>query len=150
MIPFLDVAHRLRGRLKELFADSHAESGLADMEMTVLTAVVEASRAPTVSQIGRSLGHPRQVVQRAANALLDKGLIAAAANPDHKRAPLLSSTEAGAAIKREADQRALLIAESVLGDLSPALVVQATALLEQIRRAVEAHARERKESVSTG
>ncbi|MGB3847509.1 MAG: hypothetical protein WA940_16685, partial [Sphingopyxis sp.] len=60
---FADEVARLRGRMRALYADTRAQSGLPEMELTVLTAVVNAASAPTVAQIGRSLGHPRQVVQ---------------------------------------------------------------------------------------
>jgi DNA-binding MarR family transcriptional regulator len=86
---FADEVARLRGRMRALYADTRAASGIAEMELTVLTAAVNAADAPTVAQIGRSLGHPRQVVQRAANALAERGLVTFADNPDHKRASLI-------------------------------------------------------------
>src|SRR3546814_12463811 len=61
---FRSEVARLRGRMRALYADTRSASGLAEMELTVLTAVVNAAAPPTVAQIGRSLGHPRQVVQR--------------------------------------------------------------------------------------
>ena len=83
---------RLQGRLKGAFTDSRLSTGLGETEMTVLNAVAEAPSPPTVPQIGRALGHPRQVIQRAANALITAGLIATRDNPDHKRAVLLIPT----------------------------------------------------------
>src|SRR6476619_7051571 len=89
LVGLVDEVLRLGGRLKSTFAGARRAAGLGESESMVLNAVVEADRAPTVSQIGRSLGQPRQIVQRAANALVEAGLIATAPNPDHKRAPLL-------------------------------------------------------------
>ena len=40
---FADEVARLRGRMRALYADTRAESGLAEMELTVLTAVVNAA-----------------------------------------------------------------------------------------------------------
>ena len=49
--------------------------------MLVLSAVAGALSPPTVPQIGRSLGHPRQVIQRIADALVARGLIGFEDNP---------------------------------------------------------------------
>src|ERR1043166_1001052 len=102
----VDEMARLHGRLKSLFASSWREAGLGESELLVLTAVVEAERPPTVPQIERSLGQVRQLVQRAANALAERGLIETLPNPDHKRAVLLNPTESGIAVKREIESKA--------------------------------------------
>ena len=112
------------------------------MEATVLAAVVEATRPPTVPQIGRSLGHPRQVIQRAANGLVAAGLIEAAPNPDHKRAGLLIATARGHAVQRQANKRAEAIAAELLGAIDLDTVREATALLNTIRAGLEQHHRE--------
>jgi len=135
----IDALARTQGRLRAAFAPARANSTLSDMEHTVLVAVVEARTAPTVPQIGRSLGHPRQVIQRAANRLIEAGLIAAEPNPDHKRAGLLVPTEAGWAMQSEANRRARLIAAGLMTSLDPAQVQQATELLTAIRTGIERH-----------
>ena len=106
LVGLSDELIRLNGRLKSLFAEARRGAGLGDSEMGVLNAVVEADRAPTVPQIGRSFGQPRQLVQRAANSLMAAGLIEAVPNPDHKRAVLLCATDKGLTLKREVDGRA--------------------------------------------
>lgn len=132
-----DALARTQGRLREAFAPTRAGMGLSAMDHTVLIAVVEAWHPPTVPQIGRSLGHPRQVIQRAANQLIEAGLIAAKPNPDHKRASLLLATEAGRAIQANANRRAQKIAKGLMTKLDPAQVQQATALLSAIRSGLE-------------
>ena len=114
LVRLTDEVVRLQGRFKSIFAGSNGVTGLPSMELTVLTAVVEAASAPTVPQIGRSLGRPRQVIQRATNALIEAGLIEALPNPHHKRAPLLLPTRRGKAVKRKADARALKAANAFL------------------------------------
>jgi alkylation response protein AidB-like acyl-CoA dehydrogenase len=74
LIQFLDEIARTRGRVTSVFAEGRTAIGLSDLEMIVLNAVFGAGSPPTVPQIGRSLGHARQVIQRAANTLVDKGL----------------------------------------------------------------------------
>jgi DNA-binding MarR family transcriptional regulator len=109
--------------------------------MTVLNAVTGSPSPPTVPQIGRALGHPRQVIQRAANSLAEAGLIAALPNPDHKRAVLLLATENGRALKRQADARGQEIAARLLRSVDPALVTTANELLETLRLQLDAHFR---------
>lgn len=138
LVGLIDETTRLNGRLKTLFAASRQSVGLGDSELMVLTAVVEAERAPTVAQIGRSMGQARQLVQRAANTLKDAGMIEMVDNPDHKRAPLLKATDQGVAVKRQADATA----DGIAGQLASAFdreeaIREVTAALRDIRRTLE-------------
>lgn len=144
LVGLVDETIRLNSRLRSVFAAARQESALNDSEQMVLNAVVEAERtgrAPTVAQIGRSMGQARQLVQRAANALRDAGLIEMADNPDHKRAVLLHPTPRGIALKREIDARADAIAEEMTSALDLDDVRAATAALHAIRRQLEARLR---------
>jgi DNA-binding MarR family transcriptional regulator len=145
LVGLVDETIRLNSRLRSVFAAARQHSALNDSEHMVLNAVVEAARtdgrAPTVAQIGRSMGEARQLVQRAANSLRDAGLIEAVDNPDHKRAPLLLPTDAGRAAKREIDVEADAIAALTGEGLDPAEVRAATALLRAIRKQLEARLR---------
>jgi len=141
LVGLSDELIRLNGRLKAMFAGARRPDGVGDSEMTVLNAVVEADRPPTVPQIGRSLGQPRQLIQRAANSLIAAGLIEAVPNPDHKRAVLLRATEQGIAIKREIDARADAIAEEIANGIDPDSVHAASAALRAIRKQLEARLR---------
>jgi DNA-binding MarR family transcriptional regulator len=137
----IDEATRMRGRSASLFAAINAETGLTDIEMTVLNAVAGASTAPTVPRIGRSLGHPRQVIQRAANTLTSMGLVAPEPNPDHKRALLLTLTPQGRAVKRKADTLARRLAEPVIRNLEAAALEAAVRALHDVRVAIDATSR---------
>lgn len=140
---FADEVARLRGRMRALYADTRAASGLPEMELTVLTAVVNAATPPTVAQIGRSLGHPRQVVQRAANRLAELGLVELADNPDHKRASLIIATEVGLALKAADHDRAQAETRAVLARIDGGAFAEAADRLHAIRAAIEAYLRER-------
>lgn len=142
---FADEVARLRGRMRALFAETRAECGLPEMELLVLTAAVNASAPPTVAQIGRSLGHPRQVMQRAANRLAELGLVAFADNPDHKRASLIVATEAGRALKAEDDARAQAVTRAVMARIETSSVADAATRLHAIRTEIEAYLREREQ-----
>ncbi|VWX54239.1 MarR family winged helix-turn-helix transcriptional regulator [Novosphingobium sp. 9U] len=137
-----DEVIRLNGRLKSLFADARRPDGLGDSELTVLNAVVEAERPPTVSQIGRSLGQPRQIVQRAANSLIDAGLIETQPNPDHKRAVLLCPTKLGTDKKRAFDARADALAAAIAGGMDAQQIEAAAAALRVLRKDLEVRLRE--------
>ncbi len=144
-IQLLDALARTHGRTVSAFRDLRLAQGLSDMENVVLSAVVGARVAPTASQIGRSLGHPRQVIQRAADSLAVRGLITAVDNPDHKRARLLEPTEAGRQLKAAADIRGLAIADSLTIGLDADLIARTVAGLNQIRAAIEANMRARED-----
>jgi DNA-binding MarR family transcriptional regulator len=135
-IRFLDEFHRVRGRIAEGMADAYEER-FSDVEGVVLNAVAGAASPPTVPQIGRSLGHARQVIQRAANALIERGLIATVPNPDHKRAHRLVATERGLAIKRQADRRGLELAKRITSGLDQQVIDDACAALHTMREALE-------------
>lgn len=145
LIGLIDGTARLQGRLKGAFADSRLSTNLGETELTVLNAVTEAPSPPTVPQIGRALGHPRQVIQRAANSLTAAGLIEARDNPDHKRAVLLMPTAIGITLKQEANRRADAIAADLLTGVDAKLVAEATRLLEAVRHQIEAHLRTKKD-----
>ena len=139
---FADEVARVRGRMEALFSDTRAETGLSRMEMTVLTAVVNAVRPPTVAKIGRSLGHPRQVVQRAANRLAASGLIIFADNPEHKRASLILPTADGRKVKAADHLRAANVTEAVLARIDEAEFAAAADQLHAIRLEMENFLRE--------
>lgn len=140
-IRLIDALNRLHGRLREAFASVREATGLSDMEHTVLAAVVEARSPPTVPKIGRSLGHPRQVIQRAANGLLAKGLIENAENPDHKRASLLIASGAGHAVQAKANRKAEAISAAILRHIDAAQIIAAIEQIETIRAGIEAGVR---------
>src|SRR5271155_314184 len=141
LVRVIDEVVRLQGRFKSIFAESNGVTGLPSMELTVLTAVVGATSAPTVPQIGRSLGRPRQVIQRAANALIEARLIEAVPNPHHKRAPLLSATRQGKAVKRKADASALRAANAFLRRIDAARCSRLAEDLRELRGEIEAYLR---------
>ncbi|GAA0762150.1 MarR family winged helix-turn-helix transcriptional regulator [Erythrobacter ramosus] len=127
-----------------MFEAAREGSGLSNMEHIVLAAVAEARTPPTVSQIGRSLGHPRQVIQRATNSLIAKGLIASSENPDHRRASLLDATDAGRSIQAEANRRAAEVSARLMQQLDEAQLRAVIAQLEGVRAAIDAGARKAK------
>jgi DNA-binding MarR family transcriptional regulator len=138
--PFIRLINevlRVHGRTRAVFCGVESETGLPVMELSVLASVAEARTPPTVSELGRSLGHPRQVIQRAANELVAAGLLKAEDNPRHKRAKVLWTTAAGDQLKRKADARAELIAREVMAALAPESFEEAAKQLREVRMAMD-------------
>jgi DNA-binding MarR family transcriptional regulator len=102
------------GRLKSVFAEAVADTGLRSMPYQAFTLIADAASPPTVPELGRMLGHPRQVMQRAVNELIAAGLIEAAPNPHHKRMRLLRLTPAGERFKQASDVRVIGTAKALL------------------------------------
>ena len=90
----LDV-FKLSGLLVSEGDQLTSELGLTSARWKVLGAVALADEPLTVSQIARSMGQSRQSVQRIANRLIDKKILAYKDNPAHKRARLLKLTKKG-------------------------------------------------------
>jgi DNA-binding MarR family transcriptional regulator len=133
-----DEVLRLHGRLLAANSDLGASEGLTGAQVLVLTAVVNDGRPPTVPQIGRSLGHTRQSVQRIADALTARGLLAGKENPDHKRAPLLMPTEAGRAAHRRIHVRGQAWIARVTEGIEPDGIASAAGILRALRARMEA------------
>jgi DNA-binding MarR family transcriptional regulator len=136
-IALINEILRVNGRIRAVFEGVERETGLSTMQLSVLASVAEAREPLTVSEVGRSLGHQRQVIQRATNELVDEGLLCMVPNPRHKRAPLITTTPAGEALKARADERAERIAQAVLEHLDPKVCDVGAARLRLVRGAMD-------------
>jgi DNA-binding MarR family transcriptional regulator len=132
-----DEVLRTHGRLLSATAGFGTADGLTGAQLLVLTTVVRAARPPTVPQIGRSLGHSRQAVQRLADALVERGLIETADNPDHKRARLLMATQEGLAAYERSNRLSRSWAERVTDGMDPGELAAAVDTLRKIRQRLE-------------
>ena len=137
----MDELARIRGRIGTAFSAARKGEKLTEVEWVVFNAVAGAALPPTVPQIGRSLGHARQVVQRAATRLVDRGLAAWIDNPDHKRAQRLVTTVEGQALKARADAEGLRTAAALVEGLDPALIDSTARSVRSIREHLEAKIR---------
>jgi len=117
LVAILGEANRVAGRCLQLFSRVREDCGLTGIEVLTLIGIAHATTPPTVTQIGRSLGHPRQVIQRAVRVLEDEGLVQALPNPGHKRAALLIATDKGRALGQAIDAQAA----DVIADIADGL-----------------------------
>ena len=113
----LGEANRIAGRCLLMFSRVREDCGLTGIEVLTLIGIAHAATPPTVPQIGRSLGHPRQVIQRAVRVLEDEGLVQPLPNPGHKRAALLVATERGRALGRAIDGQSAQVIAGLADDL---------------------------------
>jgi DNA-binding MarR family transcriptional regulator len=84
---------RLNARLQEIAQRLAAHGGLTAAWWQVLGGVLDQPR--TVADVARAMGMSRQGVQRVADLLVDHELAEYRPNPAHRRAKLLSCTDAG-------------------------------------------------------
>jgi DNA-binding MarR family transcriptional regulator len=127
----------VHGRLVTIFSTIKDSVGLTGTEALTLFAVINSGKPVTVPQIGRSLGHARQVIQRAANVLVARGLLKTQDNPSHKRAAFLIATDAGREVKLGFDAAGRAVAETLAGGMDLATVKATRKGLRQLRRSVE-------------
>jgi len=144
MIQLIDEVMRGHGRfvaLSDTFSDPGDPTGLM---RTVLTSVIESAVPPTVPQIGRSLGYPRQTIQRQADALVADGLLEWIGNPDHKKAHRLVASEAGRRTHARAKAKSEAWADRFakrLGQEDIKRLADVVEALRKVRREVEADLR---------
>jgi DNA-binding MarR family transcriptional regulator len=117
LVAILGEATRVAGRCVQIFSRVRHDCDLSGIEVLTLIAITHAATPPTVPQIGRSLGHPRQVIQRAVRVLEVRGLVQPLPNPGHKRAALLVGTEEGRELGRAIDAQAA----EIIADLADGL-----------------------------
>jgi len=138
LIALIDEVTRLRGRVFAAHKQADDATQMGGLQWLVLSAVVGAREAPTVARIGRSLGHPRQSIQRLADELVQRGLIAQRDNPEHARARLLVPTLAGSALYQAQSLHSLDWAARIVGDLDLAALEHSVATLRLLRQRIEA------------
>jgi DNA-binding MarR family transcriptional regulator len=109
LVTILAEANRIAIRCMRDFSRVREASGLSGIETLTLMAIAHAANPQTVPQVGRSLGHPRQVIQRAVRVLEQAELVASQPNPAHKRAALLVVTDGGRKLARGIDAEAAQI-----------------------------------------
>jgi DNA-binding MarR family transcriptional regulator len=142
IIDYIDELSRGRSRIDSVIG-SWDRGGFQKLASTILSAVACASVPPTVPQIGRSLGHPRQTVQRHVDALVEKGLVAMIDNPDHKTAKRLVPTAEGQALYDRFNAASLAWAEEFAQSFDPAALKTMVETMRAIRHKLEDVARHR-------
>jgi DNA-binding MarR family transcriptional regulator len=111
--------------------------GLTGARWQVLGALHLEQRPLTVAQIARRMGLQRQSVQRLTDILVDQGLLAYRANPEHKRAKLVDFTPKGESIIQQMDEIQQRWASGITGSFSSGELQQAIAVLQKLRHLID-------------
>lgn len=108
-----------------------------------LIAVIAEGEAMTQQALGAATQMDKVTVSRAAIALVDRGLVVRAANPDDQRSHLLSLSAEGQALYESVAPKALALEAAVFGGFSGEEMAQFAAMLERIEAAAARLAPER-------
>jgi len=130
--------HQLVRELERFAQEGLALGRLSTARLAVMHSLLQSEK--TASELARERGATRQATLRVVDALLAEGWLERAANPRHRRAPLLRVTALGARVQRagahEQAQALNRIAESCDG----AEVLAAVRLLRGLRERAGARA----------
>lgn len=126
---------RLNGSLLEAADGIAAPAGLTAARWQVLGAILQQPKS--VAEIARDMGLTRQSVQRLADILAAEGLAAYAENPAHKRAKLLSMTQAGRAAIERLGERQRVWANAVSEGVSATVLADCLGTLHMLAGRVE-------------
>ncbi|MFI9385104.1 MarR family winged helix-turn-helix transcriptional regulator [Kutzneria sp. NPDC052558] len=108
----------LQNSTAKVLGEVTTDIGLSLPERAIME-VLNATGESTVPTIGRALLLPRQVVQRLADAVHERGLIEYVTNPAHRRSRLLRLSAAGRQLFDELLDRELRLLEPVADTLDP-------------------------------
>ena len=137
LVMLIEESIRLRDSAQQVLSEVLATETLTRLERLVLLSITEFGRPLTVSQVGRNLGHSRQVVQRAANQLVSLGFLEKLPNPDHKTSPLLQPTDSGRAFERQMGEALVQMVNTLLTDADIATCLRVADALKKLRTKIE-------------
>ena len=140
--PFVAMIEELilfRESAQRILSVEFSGPSLTRLEGLVLVSIVGSAQPMTAPQIGRALGHPRQVIQRSANRLQELGLIEEVPNPDHKTAHLLKATAEG--MKHEEQMGTVFdaVVSAIFGEKDLIRCKQITRDIHRYRKLLETH-----------
>jgi DNA-binding MarR family transcriptional regulator len=111
------TSFRLNGQLLAVAEELARPVGLTAAWWQVLGAAL--GEPQSVSEIARAMGLTRQSVQRIADLLVERGLAAYADNPVHRRAKLVTPTNAGREAVAAINPAHRVRAEALAAELGP-------------------------------
>lgn len=129
----IDELFQLNGRLLAAADALSATHGLTGARWQVMAALKLEQRPLTVAQIARRMGLQRQSVQRLSDILVEQGVLAYHANPDHKRAKLVDFTPMGREIFDQASTTQISWANTITADFSSEELSAAAGVLRKLK-----------------
>ena len=139
LVMLIEEAIRLRDSAQEILSVALEGPSLSRLEGLILLAITESDQPQTAPQVGRVLGHSRQVVQRAANHLVELGLLQKLPNPDHKTAHLLEVTDAGKQHHASTGNGMLTLVSTLFSEQEQQKCLRLSRDLRHIRNIIESY-----------
>jgi len=128
---------RLNGELLATGNQLTNPFGLTSARWQIMGPIFEDQKPMTVAQIARRMGLSRQGVQRIVNDLKKLGMVIFLDNPDHKRAPLISLSEAGRNVMIALNNAQTAWVNDLSKDLSESQIKQALTVMETVRQRLD-------------
>lgn len=129
----IDELFQLNGRLLAAGDALSATHGLTAARWQVLASLQLEKRPLTVAQIARRMGLQRQSVQRLSDILVEQGVLAYHANPDHKRAKLVDFTSKGREIYNQTSTTQIAWADTITIDFDIEELINAAEVLRKLK-----------------
>ena len=139
LVMLIEESIYLRDSAQKILSEALGGETLTRLERLVLLSITEAERPLTASQIGRNLGHSRQVVRRAANELVAMSLLKKKPNPDHKTSVLLEPTEKGRAYEQQMGTTLVDIVNTLLSESDIKTCRRVSNDIKRLRGIIEAY-----------
>jgi DNA-binding MarR family transcriptional regulator len=124
------VSDAIAGTYRTLF-------GLRIPEWRLIAVLAEDGGMSQQALCGRTR-MDKVTVSRAAIALVDRGVVARAANPDDQRSHLLTLTQEGWALYEQIAPKALELQQRIFADIDPEELERFQAMLERLEAAASA------------
>jgi len=139
LVMVIEESIRLKDSAQVILSEAMEGAHLSRIERLVLLMITEADAPMTASQMGRALGHTRQVIQRAANQLVSLQLIRKIPNPEHKASSLFEPTSKGMTYEARMGASLQEIVASLLSEKDAAMCLRLSRELKKLREAIEAY-----------
>ena len=137
LVALLEESILLKESAQKVLADAMGGKNLTRLERLILVIISESDVPLTGAQISRALGNSRQVVQRAANQLVDAGLLRKLRNPDHKGSMLFEATKKGLTFESDMGDIFIDVVANLLSEGEVKMCQRITKDLNKLRNRIE-------------
>jgi DNA-binding MarR family transcriptional regulator len=139
LVHLFDEVRLLHHRLAQAADELHEPTGVSAPSRAVLE-YLDRHGATAVPDNARNRYVTRQHIQTIVDQLADRGLVARATNPAHRRSPLVELTPDGATTITSMHERERALLDARLAGIDDDAVCAAAAVLAAIRSALDAGA----------
>lgn len=124
---------RLNLALKAVAERLHSQDGLSAGDRSILLDLVDPRTVPGLARL-RPVS--RQVMQRAVDSLIERGLVITQANPEHRRSVLVALSKKGASVTHQIRERERTFSRKCFRDVDAKAIAKAHAVLLELHQAL--------------